>query len=153
MATSLDIGTEWFNNSEFYVTLMPPIKFLLNLTYCLRGDLVWWISRCSHLGHWNRMILAILNFHNIPMSPIMFKLNQTYLSGADVIWSISRWLPWWPAWISEQSYFSNSKSPCCPNAFHQVSAPSDLLFRADKTENFPGGCNGSHHGYDSDGDV
>ena len=39
----------------------------------------------------------------------------------------SRWSPWWPSWISEQNHFSNSKSPCCPVAFHQVSAPSNWL--------------------------
>ena len=81
----------------------------------------------GHLGHWNRTILAILNFHNTPMPPIMFKLNQTYRSVADVIWRFSRWLPWWSSWISERNHFSNSISPCCPNAFHQVSAKSDTI--------------------------
>ena len=60
--------------------------------------------------------------------PLMFKLNQTYRSVADVISRFSRWLPWWPPWISERNHFSNSKSPCNPNAFHQVSPPSDLPF-------------------------
>ena len=115
---------------NLHVILMPPIKFQLNLTYGL-GDMVWRISRGppwpGHLGYWNRTILAILNFHNTPMPPIKFKLNQTYRSEADVIWRLSRWLPWWPSWISEQYHFSNSKSPCYPNAFHQVSTPSELL--------------------------
>ena len=82
----------------------------------------------GQLGYWNRMVLAILNFHNNPMPPIKCKLNQTYHSGADVIWSFSRWLPWWPSWKSEQNHFSNSKSPCCPSAFHQVSAPSNTIW-------------------------
>ena len=30
--------------------------------------------------------------------------------------------------MSEQNNFSNSKSPCCLHAFHQVTAPSDLQF-------------------------
>ena len=34
----------------------------------------------------------------------------------------------WPSWISEQNHFSGSKSPCCPNAFYEVSAVSDLQF-------------------------
>ena len=72
----------------------------------------------GHLGHWNKSILAILNFHNTPMSPIIVKLNQTYCLVADVIWRFSRWLPWWPSWISERNHFSNSKSPWCPDAFH-----------------------------------
>ena len=82
----------------------------------------------GHLAHWNRRTLAIPNFHNTPMPPIMFKLNQTYHLVADVIWRFSRWLPWWPSWISEQNHFSNSKSSCCPDAFHQVSAQSNLLY-------------------------
>ena len=45
----------------------------------------------GHLGHWNRRILAILNFRNTPMPPIMFKLIQTFPSVADVIWRFSRW--------------------------------------------------------------
>ena len=53
------------------------------------------------------------------MPPTMFKLNQTSRSVADVIWTVSRWLPWWLSWISERKHFSNSKSPCCPDAFHR----------------------------------
>ena len=30
---------------NLHVTMMPPIKFQLNLTYCLRRDVVWRISR------------------------------------------------------------------------------------------------------------
>ena len=82
----------------------------------------------GHLEHWNRRILAILNFHITPMPPIMFKPNQTYPFIADVISRFSRWLPWWPSWIWECNHFSNSKSPCCLDDFHQVSPPSDLLF-------------------------
>ena len=55
------------------------------------------------------------------MPPIMFELNQTYTSVAGVISRFSRWLPWWQSWISERNHFRNSKSPCCPDAFHQVS--------------------------------
>ena len=113
-------------NPQF--TPMLPIKFRRNLTYWLWGDVVWRISRWRPSWHWNRTISAILNFHNIPMPPIMFKLNQTYRSWLDVIWRISRWLPWWQSLISERNHFSNSKSPCCPDAFHQLSASSDLRF-------------------------
>ena len=111
-----------------HVTLMPPIKFRLNV-----WEEMWFEEfraghHCGQLGYWNRMILAMLNFHNNPKLPLKFKPNQTYHSGADVTWRFSRWLPWWPSWISEENHFSNSKSPCCPDAFHQVSAPSDLRF-------------------------
>ena len=93
----------------------PMVRFLLNLTYCLGGDVVWRILRWLP---WNRTFFAILNFHNTPIPPIQFKLNQTYRSGADVTWRFSRWLPSWPSLILERNHYSNSKSPCCPDAFH-----------------------------------
>ena len=55
-----------------------------------------------------------------------------------------------PSWISEWNHFSNSKSPCCPDVFHQVSTPSDLRFGSRlQIEDFQDG----QHGSDSDGDV
>ena len=62
------------------------------------------------------------------MPPVKFQLNPTYGLGGDVFWRISRWLPWWPSWISEQTYFSNSESLCRSKASHQVSAQFDLWF-------------------------
>ena len=71
----------------------------------------------GHLRHWNRTILAILNFHNTPMPPIMFRLNKTYSSVADVIWRFSRWLPWWQSGISERNLLATLN-------FHAVQMPS-----------------------------
>ena len=105
---------------NFHVTPIPPIKFWLNLTYFLGGDMVWRISR------WEAIV--DIGTDGCPMPLIMLKLNQTYRSVADVIWRFWRWLLWWPSWISERNYFNNSKSPCYPNAFHQVSTPSNLKF-------------------------
>ena len=119
------------NNSailNLHVTPMPPIKFRLNLTFCFGGDVVWRISGWQPAWTLDKRVIAILNFHDTPMPPITFKLNQTYRSVANVIWRFSRWLPWWPSWMSERNHFSNSKSPCCLNAFQQVSASSDLQF-------------------------
>ena len=65
------------------VTVMPPIKFWLNLTYGLEGDFVWRISRWLPLD-WNGTILANLNVHVATMSPTKFQLNPTYGSGGDV---------------------------------------------------------------------
>ena len=39
MATILDVGTEQFNASQSPCHPLPPIKFRLNLTYGLGGDL------------------------------------------------------------------------------------------------------------------
>ena len=47
---------------------MPPIKFQLNQTYGLGGDVVWRIS--GHLGYRNGTILAILNLCVTVMPPI-----------------------------------------------------------------------------------
>ena len=128
------------NNSailNLHVVPIPPIKFGSNwLT-------VWevWFKEFQdggHLGHWNRRISAILNFHNAQMPPIMFRLNRTYHSVADVIWKFSRWLPWWPSWISEQNYFSNTKSPCCPSSFGsiQLKVSEEISFKE---------CQDGHH--------
>ena len=105
----------------------PSIKFRLNLTYGFGGDVAWSISRYQ-MAIWNRPILAILNFNKTPVPLIKFKLSQSYRSWADVIWRFSRWLPRWPSWISKRNNFSNSKSPSCPDAFHKVSAPSEVRF-------------------------
>ena len=64
MTAILDIRTERVN---LFVTPMPSIKFRLNLTYCLIGDVVWRISR------W------------------LFQLNPTYSSGGDFSNSESLW--------------------------------------------------------------
>ena len=50
------------------------------------------------------------------------------MAGGDVVWRFSRWLTWRPSWKSELNDFSNSKSPCGPNASHQDWAQSDLGF-------------------------
>ena len=41
MAAILDIGTERLAILNLHVTLMPPIKFRLNLTYCLGEAVIW----------------------------------------------------------------------------------------------------------------
>ena len=52
-----------------------------------------------------------------------------------------------------RNHFSNSKSPCDPNAFHQVSIPSDTVEEQITIEDFQDGHHGSHHGSDSHGNV
>ena len=121
---------------NLYVSPMLPIKFRLNPTYGLGGDVVWTISRWPPWRpSWisERTISAILNLYVAPMPPIKFRgskfrLNPTYGLGGDVVWTISRWPPWGPSWISERNYFSYSESLCCSDASHQVSAQSLLRF-------------------------
>ena len=65
---------------NLYVAPMPLIKFRLNPTYALGGDVVWRISRWPpwlYLGYWNGMILAILNLHVARMPIIKFGLILT----------------------------------------------------------------------------
>ena len=62
------------------------------------------------------------------MSPIKFRLNLSNGLGGDVVGRISRWPPSRPSWISEWNDFINSESLCHCDAYHQVSAQSDLLF-------------------------
>ena len=119
-----------------YVAPMPSIKFQLNPTYypllclktvfwltkCVRGDVVWRISRWP--SWWPSWISEWKNFSNSDlcvtvMLPIKFcsiLLNEG-LIGA-VVWRISKWTPWQPSCISEWNDFSTSKSPCCHNASH-----------------------------------
>ena len=99
---------------------MSPIKLGLNLHNTLEGDVFWRISRWPQ---WNGTNLAVLNLHVSPMPPTKFQLNLTYCSRAD---AVSSWPSWQPSWILELNQFSNSKSPCHPNASHQVWAQSDL---------------------------
>ena len=106
------------------VTVMPPIKFWLNLTY--RSFEKFQDGRNGrHLGYQNGMIIAILNLCLSVMPPIKFQLKWTYGLGGDVVWRISRWPPWLPSWISERNDFSNSESLCHCDASHKVLAQSD----------------------------
>ena len=82
----------------------------------------------SHIGCQNGTNLPVLNLHVSPMPPTKFQLNPTYLSRADVVSRFSSWPPWQPSWILEWNQFSNSKSPCHPNASNQGWAQSDLPF-------------------------
>ena len=79
------------------------------------------------------------------MPPTKFWLNRTYRSRVDAVWRFSRWPPWW---ISEQNNFSNSESLYCSDAFHQVSALSNLQFgRRMLFEEFQDGHHSGHLGY------
>ena len=98
----------------------------------------------SHLGCLNGTNLAVLNRHVSPMHLTKFQLNPTYHSKADVVSRFLSWPPWRPSWTLERNEFSISKSPCHPNAFHQVWAnPSG----AEWFEDFQAGHHGGALGY------
>ena len=80
------------------------------------------------LEYLNGTNLAVLNLHVSQMPPIKLQHYQIYRSRADVVSRFSSWSPWQPSWILEQNEFSNSNSPCHPNASHKVWAQSYLLF-------------------------
>ena len=66
------------------VTEMPPIKFQLNRTYGLGGDVVrristWSPGRPSWISEWNDFSNS--DFHVATMPPTKFQLNPTYGSG------------------------------------------------------------------------
>ena len=72
---------------NLFVTLMLPIKFWLNPTYRLGGDVKMSFEEFQdgvHLGYRNGTTLAILNLYVAPMPPIKFWLNPTYSLG-DVV--------------------------------------------------------------------
>ena len=105
-----------------------PLMFGLNLTNRSRASGFEDFQaghRGGHLGYQNRTILAILNLCIAPMPLTTYPLNPTYGLGGDVVWRFSRRPIWWLSWILEQIDFSNSISPCIPNASHQVGAQSD----------------------------
>ena len=125
MAAVLDIILAILN---LYVTVMHPIKFWLNPTYGLGGDVLWRISRWPQWRpSWISERYNFSNFESLPHcdATIKFQLNRTYGLGGDVIWRISRW---WPSWISELNNSSHSDSLCLCDASHQVLTQSDLRF-------------------------
>ena len=104
---------------NFHVSIMPPNKFQLNLTYRSRADVVlrfssWRIlewnqfsnskspsyPNASHQGRTQSnlpfgsrhglKILAILNLYVAPIPHIKFQLNPTYGLGGDVVKRFSR---------------------------------------------------------------
>ena len=127
VAAILDILTKWFSNSES--PCHPNASHHGGHFGCWNGTYLAVLNlHGGHLGYWNGTNLAILNLQVTPMPPNKFRLNPTYRSGADVVWKNSRWPPWQPFWISEWNNFSHSKSLCCSNASHQVSAQSDMVW-------------------------
>ena len=100
---------------NLHATPMPPTKFGLNPTYGSGADWVWRFSR------WPPLRKDFRNSESLCSSYASHCFSSIWLNslGGDV-WRYSRWPTWQPSCISEGNDFSNSKSPCGPNASHQV---------------------------------
>ena len=111
---------------NFYVPLMPPIKFGLNPhNHYGRMPFEEFQDGCHghHLGCENRTYLIILNLHVSPMPSNKFQLARTYGSRADVVSRFSRWpLGYWKGFAILNLHVMY------PNASHQVWPQSDLPF-------------------------
>ena len=116
---------------NLYNTPMPSIKFLLNLTYGLWGDVVWRISWWPlWWPSWPSWILEQNNFSN--SESLCRDASHQVLAQSN--------------WFGRRCHlknfkmandFSNSESLCHCDASHQVSAQSDTLFgRKCKLMNF-----------------
>ena len=96
---------------NLYVAQMLPVKFRLNQTYGLGGDV---IRRISRWLPWPPSWISedFSNSESLCHSgaPIKFQLNLTYGLGEDVVLRISRWPLWRLYWTSEWNDFSNSES-------------------------------------------
>ena len=132
----------WYGNRRIVAILnlynapIPPIKFPLNLTYGLGGDVVWrisrwppwqpsWISEQNHFSNSESLCHCDASHQVLVQSDLQF--------GGDVVWIISRWSSWLPSWISEQNDFINSESLC-----HCATVMSPIKFWLDPTYGFGG---------------
>ena len=128
-ASLLDVGTILAILNLCNVP-MPPIKFRLNLTYGLGGDVVW---RISSWPPWRPSWISERNDYSNSDSLSLRCFPSSFGSIRLTVWEMSfeefqdgRHLGY--CWISEKNYFSNSESLSRFNAAHQVFAQSDLRF-------------------------
>ena len=106
---------------NLYVTPMPFIKFRLNPTHGWGEDVV---SRISRWPPWQPSWRLELKNNNLPSASHQFLAESDLTIRQQMLFV---YFPG-PSWIREWNNFSSSKSPCCSNASHQVSAQTDLLF-------------------------
>ena len=114
------------------VAPMLLIKFQLNLTYGLGGDIVWRISRWSP---WQPSWISERNDFSNSESLCHCDASHQVLAQSDLRFrrrcrlNDYRWPSCRPSWISERNNFRNSESLCHCDTSHQVSAQSDFWFR------------------------
>ena len=106
---------------NLYNTLMYPIKFLLNLTYGLGGDILWRISRwlpwqASWITEQNDFSNSESLFHCDASHQV---LAQSYLwFGRRCRLKNFKIAAIEATWISEWNNFRNSEFSCCHTASH-----------------------------------
>ena len=106
---------------------MLPIKFPLNTTYGLGGDVVWRISRWppserNDFSNSESLCCSDASHQVLAQSNLRFR-RRCHLMRSS--------------WISERNDFSNSEPLCRSDASHQVSAQSDFWFgRRCRLKNF-----------------
>ena len=114
--------------------LMPPIKFLLNLTYGLGGDVVWRISRWPP---WRPSWISERNDFSNSESLCHSDASHQVLAQSNLRFGRRHGLQEFWDWLSKRNDFSNSESLCHSDASHQVLAPPDLWFgRRCRLKNF-----------------
>ena len=126
----LDIGTEWFLQFWISMSLWHIPSSLGSIRITIWEEMPFEKFQDGHhgghLGCQKGMNLAVLNFHVSPHASHQVSAQFDFkCSGADVI---SRFCV--AILDIGMKRFSNSKSPCHPNASHQVWAQSDLPFRS-----------------------
>ena len=113
---------------NLHVTPMPPIKFKPNLTYHLREDVVWRISRWP--PWWPSWKLEKQFWISITPQCLPSSLRSIGLTVWEQMWFEDFQDDCHGGHLGYQNNFRNSKSPCCPDASHQVSALSNLQFES-----------------------
>ena len=135
-ATILDIGRNNFSNSESLYQSDPPIKFWLNPTYGLGGDVLWRISRPlqpSWILEWNE-------FSNSE-SLSLWCLPSGFGSIQLTVWEEMSLEAFQDGGNGSHLGYCNGTilailNLCYSNASHQVSAQSNLWFLRCRLKNF-----------------
>ena len=91
---------------SLYNSPKPPIKFQLNLTYCLGLDVIWRISRWppwwpSWISEQNDFSNSESLCHCDASHEVLAQSNFRF--GRRCHLRITRWPPWQPSWISERT--------------------------------------------------
>ena len=120
------------------LTVMHPIKFQLNRTYGLGGDVVWrisrwrpsWISEPNDFSNSESLCLCDASHQVLTQSNLRFGrrccLKNFKMAIMAAVLDIRTEEFQWPSLILERNNFSNSESLCHLDASHQVLTQSDL---------------------------